>query len=107
MASISDHEILQVAKHFNGKSFSTYNFILKFQDTYPSKWRKLENQYGPGGRGSGKHFTAFSRVAQLLRCAVNKGWLKKFQYKKAPEGWGSPLIRYWKLPKNVSKIQAK
>jgi len=101
MASITDQEIQQVVQSFGGRSFSTYDFILGLQKAFIKTWKRLEREYGAGGKGAGTQFSAFSRVAHSLNSVANRGWLTKLDYRTAPAGWGSPVIRYWTVSLDV------
>lgn len=97
MASLEEFHLKKVAESFGGRSFSTYEFILAFQETYPAEWAELEREYGAGGQGAGRHYSAYSRIAHYLDELTTKGDLDKLDYRSAPEGWGSRVIRYWSL----------
>jgi hypothetical protein len=97
MVGISEHELQQTIQSLGGGSFSTYDFVQVMQRMFPSTWKALEKEYGPGGQGAGTHYSAFSRAAHCLDAFVKKGNLDKLDYRAAPEGWGSPVIRYWAL----------
>ena len=76
-------------------AFSTYDFIVEYQALRPGEWQALEDAYGVGGKGAGRHSTAFTRVAQTLNKLASEGELKKLDYGDAPSVWGNPIIRYW------------
>ncbi|WP_211221636.1 HNH endonuclease [Desulfocurvibacter africanus] len=97
MATLVESQFKQVAESFGGKSFSTYDYILAFQDAFPAVWVELEEEYGTGGQGAGTHYSSFSRVAHYLNELTKKGYLDKLDYRPAPDGWGNPIIRYWSL----------
>ncbi len=92
-----EDDFLNVIDAFKGKSFSTYDFTLTLKDVFPLRWEEIENEYGSGGAGAGHHYTAYSRVAHALNKFANSGYLDKLDYRKSPEGWGSPIIRYWAI----------
>ena len=95
MISIPEEELQTVARSLGNRAFSTYDFILKFQKTYPDSWQLLENHYGKGGAGAGQHYSAYSRVAQALNKLSKTEYIAKLEYRSSPNGWGHPLIRYW------------
>jgi len=55
----------------------------------------LEIEYGKGGAGAGKHFSAYSRIAQTLDKYAKRQLLVKLDYRDAPSEFGSLIIRYW------------
>jgi hypothetical protein len=69
--------------------------VKRFQQEAPDVWEGLVKQHGPGGRGSGKHYSANSRISQCLHRASLNGELTKLEYVKAPPEYGSPVIRVW------------
>ena len=95
MTTIPHHEIQSVVSSFGKRSFSTYDFIVALKKLYPATMIALEAKYGPGGAGSGNEYSAYSRVAHALNKEANIGALAKLDYRPAPSGWGSPVIRYW------------
>ncbi len=95
MASIPDTELQNIISSFDGRSFSTYDFIVALQRLYPATWQVLETEYGAGGAGAGKAYSAYSRAAHTLNKEANSGAIAKLDYRAAPTGWGSPVIRYW------------
>ena len=64
----------------------------------------MEEEYGEGGAGAGTHYSAFSRIAHTLERCAKKQSLRKLEYRPAPEGWGSPVIRYWCNPEGVPEF---
>ncbi len=95
MITIPDQELNNVVSHLGQRSFSTYEFILALKNLYPATWNALEAEYGAGGSGAGKAYSAYSRVAHALNKEANAGLIAKLDYRKSPAGWGSPVIRYW------------
>jgi hypothetical protein len=93
--NIPDSELQNVIRSLGGRSFSTYDFIIALQQRYPATWQILEKEYGVGGAGAGKAYSAYSRVAHTLDKAANSGEIAKLDYRNSPKGWGSPVIRYW------------
>lgn len=92
---MQDSQLLEVANTFNNKPFSTYDFVLGVQNQFPVEWQELVNEYGAGGKGAGKHYSAYSRCSQYLNKLANQELLYKLNYRKSPDGWGSYVIRYW------------
>jgi hypothetical protein len=95
MATIPTTELQSIVRSLGEKSFSTYDFVVALQRLYPATWQVLEAEYGEGGAGAGKEYSAYSRVAHALDKEANSGTLAKLDYRAAPTGWGSPVIRYW------------
>ena len=92
---VQDIEFKTVLDYFKGRSFSTFQFANQFNHYFPDSWKVLVNEYGNGGKGAGKHYTVFSRIAHYLNQRSNHGELNKLDYRSAPPEWGSPVIRYW------------
>lgn len=90
-----ENEFLTAINTFEGRSFSTYDFITILKDISPITWSEIEAKYGAGGAGAGQHYTAYSKAAQTLDKFAGSGYLDKLDFRKAPKGWGSPIIRYW------------
>ncbi|MCW7554436.1 HNH endonuclease [Endozoicomonas gorgoniicola] len=90
-----DQEFVSVLNSFGGSSFSTFEFAKEYSSQYPDSWGEIIEKYNEGGKGSGTHFSAYSRIAHFLNKRFHNEELEKLDYRKAPEGWGSPVIRYW------------
>jgi predicted HNH restriction endonuclease len=97
VADIPIIEIEEVIANIGEEPFSTKDFIDRLQQQFPATWRVLENEYGPGGKGSGARFTAYSRVAQMLKNHADNQKLFKLDFRDAPAGWGSRIIQYWSV----------
>ena len=93
--SISDTEFSDVLNALTLRPFSTENFIAVLKKRHPLTWRRLVRQYGAGGKGAGKHYSAYSSVSQALKAQSRKGEILTLDYRKAPKDWGNPVIRYW------------
>ncbi|MER8639307.1 HNH endonuclease [Mesorhizobium sp. M1365] len=94
-ADITEHEFHDVLEHLAQRPFSTMQFIKKLGQRYPSKWRAIEAEYGAGGVGAKTYFSAYSRIAHTLARFARANIVEKLDYRPAPRGWGSPVIRYW------------
>lgn len=95
MVDIANDQLQGVLDALGGKAFSTYDFVLSLQKLYPATWSEIEREYGSGGAGAGKFYSAYSRVAHALNKLSNSAGVAKLEYRPAPDGWGSPVIRYW------------
>lgn len=87
--------LLPILVPFGEKPFSTSQFVEQVKATAPDDWTQIELEYGAGGRGSGKHYSANSRVSQWLQKRHVAGKLNKLDYRAAPPTWGSPVVRFW------------
>lgn len=87
--------VVETLRNMPPGAFSTYDFILAYRKRHPGEWHALEDAYGVGGKGAGRHSTAFTRVAQTLNKLAIEGELTKLPYGDAPEVWGNAIIRYW------------
>jgi hypothetical protein len=87
---------------FGAASFSTKHFVEKYRGQYPLEWQEIEDAYGVGGKGAGRHYSSFSHVAHVLNALFKAGALYKLHYERAPAGWGSRVIRFWTLSREAS-----
>ncbi len=95
MIEIQYSEIIDVARSFRESPFSTIEFANRLRELFPATMNSLEIEYGEGGAGAGKHFSAYSRIAQTLDKSAKRQLLVKLDYRDAPSEFGSPIIRYW------------
>ena len=95
MIEIQYSEIVDVARSFRESPFSTVEFANRLRDLFPATMNSLEIEYGKGGAGAGKHFSTYSRIAQTLDKSAKRRLLVKLDFRAAPSGFGSPIIRYW------------
>lgn len=103
--ALTEEIIYSIADGFAGERFSTLDFVEKLQTFAPAVWSELLASYGAGGKGVGRHYSAYSRVAHALQHLLRDGRLFKLDYGAAPEGYGSPVIRYWTTdPNNVGQL---
>lgn len=103
--TLQDTELDEVISSFGGKSFSTYDFVKAIQRLFPNSWGILVKNYGKGGQGAGRHYSANSRVAQTLNTLATKGKIEKLDYRPSPPSWGSSIIRCWVRSKDVQGAQ--
>jgi hypothetical protein len=94
---IADEHVLSVARQLQGPSFSTKQFIAQFAAQYPIVWADAIAAYSQGGKDGGSSYSANSRLSQALKKLSRQGKLKTLGYRQSPDGWGSPVIRYWAL----------
>lgn len=90
-------QFLEVLGSFELSAFSTLDFCSRVAERYPAAWATIVERYGEGGAGAGRHYTAFSRVSHILDYWFRRKEVDKLDYRPAPVGWGSPVIRYWTL----------
>ncbi len=95
MVPIPEEELQTGVRSLGNRAFSTYDLILVFQQMYPVTWQSLEDEYGKGGAGAGRHYSAYSRIAQALNKLSKTEYITKLDYRPSPAGYGHPLIRYW------------
>ena len=98
MTELPDSQLVEVARTLGLNAFSTLQFVTALERMYPRTMESLVDEYGKGGAGAGKHYSAFSRIAQALDRLAKSQALVKLDYRDAPEGWGSPVIMFWCLP---------
>lgn len=72
-------------------TFSTNEVVNKLQKKYPIVWCQVVSEYGEGGKGCGRHYSAHSYVASLIVKAgyTRLGWVE------SPKGWGSKIMAQW------------
>ena len=77
------------------RPFSSIDVIELLQTLYPKTWDKLIVKYGQGGKGAGRHFTAYSAVGRTLSAWSKRGDIHCCGNTGAPPHWGSPALVYW------------
>lgn len=77
------------------RSFSTAELMDVMRDQGSSVWSEIVNQYGEGGKGSGRYYSAASFIAHRLDKHNRDQKLAKLDYRPAPPHWGNAVIRYW------------
>lgn len=100
MKQNTDTEFLEVVSGFRNRKFSTDDFVEKLKQYKPKLYAEILEKYGPGGKGSGKHYSSNSWISQQLNRLSNCSHLFKLDYEKAPSHYGSPIIRYWASTQN-------
>lgn len=99
-AGLTEGQFKAVLATFGIGAFSTRDFSRQLEAQYRSTWREIIGEYGAGGRGAGRYYSAYSRVAHILDYWARQEVLDKLDYRPAPEDWGSALIRYWALDRD-------
>jgi hypothetical protein len=97
---LTDNEVTKVLASLGQEAFSTLEFSRQVEADFPNSWAAIVREYGDRGEGVARHFTAYSRIAQILDGMVRQSVLDKLDFRAAPEGWGSPVIRYWALDRD-------
>jgi hypothetical protein len=77
--------------------FTTAEVIAVFIRRYQKDWNYLHAEYGKGGKGNGKHYSAIVYLAGMLRRLSNRGQIRRLRKQAAPEGWGYPTIDVYSL----------
>lgn len=97
---------IETIKNSGKQDFTVLDVVASLKSHDPDTLKEITNQYGEGGLGAGKHYTAYSRISQYLQKFYRSGFLEK-DYKKAPKGYGSGLIQTWsfKSPTNFGSNQ--
>ncbi|ESZ12319.1 HNH endonuclease [Mesorhizobium sp. L2C085B000] len=102
--TFTDLEFSSLVDQFEGRAFSTYEFIEVLKRDHPKAWASFEKEYGSGGKGAGKPYSAYSRISRILDywSKPARRLVDKLEYKKAPKSanWGSVKIRQWARDKN-------
>ncbi len=92
---ILESEFLETIAEFDGRSFSTLDFVNEFKLKHEAIWIKIIDKYGDGGKGVGRHYSAYSYVSRQLNNLYSSGKIEKLDYRKSPPEYGNPYIRYW------------
>lgn len=102
-----DNDILENAlSEFSGYQFTTEDFILSFRDMYPDIYRYVVNEYGEGGKGSGRNYSSRVHIAKSLSKISETSDLTFVEYVKAPKNNGSPVIALWDYnPDNIETVR--
>jgi hypothetical protein len=95
MAIVKSAHIDNVLNQFQGKQFTTLDYIDKFKMDYPDDWGLLVAKYGQGGSGCGAYYSANSYIAQILSRRKERGEVNLLNFTKAPQGWGNSVIALW------------
>ncbi len=96
-AGLTEQEFNTVLASFGFRAFSTLEFSREVEKLLPRVWDEIVDEYGAGGRGAGTYYSAYSRIAHILNYWTERETLDKLDYRSAPAGWGSSVIRYWTL----------
>lgn len=95
---IPENEFDAALRSFGTSTFNTQEFARRLEELYPETWARIEREYGSGGRGARTHYSAYSRVSQVLHHWSVNGRVTKNGYVAAPADYGSPVIRTWNGP---------
>lgn len=79
----------------NPGTFTTKDFIGRFQTEEAAAWKAIVSKYGLGGRGARRHFTSFSLISQHLQQCGKRRELYQLEFIAAPADWGSRAIALW------------
>ncbi len=99
----------RLLESFNRISFHTLQFADHVRSQQPGRYKEIEAEYGPGGRGSGRSYSSLTFVAKSLAMYV-RNWSRKSAFPElrftgyvlAPTGYGSPKIASWSCPSGSS-----
>lgn len=95
MKTIGANLLDQVLTRLSGYKFTTQEFIPVLRRQFPVVYQNIIDEYGVGGRGSGRHYSANVHVAKSLKHHQGNVPVKFLSYIKAPPSWGSPVIAFW------------
>lgn len=84
-----------VLDHLVGHRFTTQEFITEFEQQNPSLFAQITAEYGRGGRGSGKHYSASVHIGKSLGAYNGEHRLISLDYIQAPPEWGNNMIAFW------------
>ena len=100
--TFSEAEFVSLVVLFERRAFSTFDFAKLIQSQSPTVWKSFLAEYGEGGKGAGRHYSAYSRVSRVLFYWANRGIVHQLVSRKAPKAinWGNPVIGIWAQDKN-------
>ncbi|WP_162299692.1 HNH endonuclease [Marinospirillum perlucidum] len=95
MKQIEQNVIAGVLPDLDGYRFTTKHFVNLFARRYPDVYQEVVDEYGEGGRGSGRHYSANVHLAKSLsKCSSELG-VRIIDEVKAPPDWGNAVITLW------------
>jgi 5-methylcytosine-specific restriction protein A len=84
-------------------SFTTQTFGDLVKVKVPSAWEELVALYGLGGKGSGQSYSPNTALANYLKDkSKDSSVISDFGYVPSSPGWGSPVVKQWKLAGEVA-----
>ena len=89
MIEISESQLIEVVESLGASAFSTLQFANALEKMHPETMEALEGEYGKGGAGAGKHYSAFSRIAHALDKLAKTRALVKLDYREQPQMVGA------------------
>lgn len=95
MTIINPDHIDDVLQCFKGQRFTTEEFIISFQSQYPDDYDTLVSNYGEGGKGCGRYYSANGYLGQRLKDRERRGVIRFVEFVPAPIGWGNDVIAKW------------
>lgn len=106
MKLIASEAIDSAVMSLAGYQFTTQEFIPWFKQAHPEMYNQIVSQYGPGGKGSGKNYSANAHFGKLLSNHKGKESVPFLSWVKSPEGWGNSVIAFWEYnPQNVDTVR--
>lgn len=91
----------RVLQSIDGRRFDTSDAVRLLRKREPELIVEIERRYGPGGRGAGQHYSAYSHIARSLSRYARRGsaafgpQLVFDRYVHSPAEWGSHVIAMW------------
>lgn len=95
MKQIDPNIIAEVLRDLDGYCFTTKHFVNLFAYRYQELYEEVVNEYGEGGRGSGRHYSANVHLAKSLASCVGQFGVNMVAEVKAPPDWGNAVITLW------------
>lgn len=83
-----------------GKRFTTQEFIAELVRQDAALYEQITTEYGAGGKGSGRHYSASVHVGKSLSAYEGKHQLSFLDYIQAPPEWGNRVIALWECRAN-------
>lgn len=95
MKRVDSDTISSLLPYLDGYRFTSKDFVNVFAEHYPKYYQDVIAEYGKGGRGSGRHYSANVHLAQSLSSCADLLGIQRLGSVKATPDWGHQDITLW------------
>jgi len=96
-----------ILNEFESYKFTTQEFIKIFKQKKPRVYKRITNEYGLGGKGTGNYYSSNVHIAKSLSNHSGLNPVSFVNYIKAPKSWGNSVIALWECnPNNIETVRA-